>query len=135
MKKYMLAFVSLLLLVLVATGLTHHAAAFDPFRPNGDTASCSQTDPKGNQSTVCAANGSNPLTGDNGLITKGANIFAVITGFAAIVMIIIGGFEYVRSGGESAKIDKAKNTILFSVIGLVVVVLARAIVALVISRL
>ena len=58
-----------------------------------------------------------------------------VAGLVAVIMIIVGGFEYVRSGGESNKVEKAKNTILFAVIGLVVVIVARALVALVINAL
>jgi hypothetical protein len=49
-------------------------------------------------------------------------------------MIIIGGFRYVVSGGDSAGVEGAKNTILYAVIGLVVALLAQAIVVFVISR-
>ncbi len=141
MKKYIVGTCLFILLLLpLAVGFSARANAFDPFRPNNgnqqDATVCDQTDADNNQSSVCKADGStNPLTGDNGLITKAANIFAVITGVAAVIAIIIGGFEYVRSSGDSSKVNKAKNTILFAVIGLVVVVVARSVVALVIGKL
>lgn len=138
MKKLMITTLLAVLLssLFMAAGFSQRAQAFDPFRPNGDNTACGQTDAAGNTSSVCVANGSNnPLTGSNGLITKGANIIAVIAGFAAVVAIMIGGFEYIRSSGDSGKVNKAKNTILFAVIGLVVVVLARAIVAFLIGKL
>lgn len=112
----------------VGTGVV--SAQFDPF----EQVDCSQTNADGQQSPVCDKTTTNPITGSDGIITTIANIFAFITGIAAVVVIIISGFEYVRSGGDSAKINKAKNGILFAVIGLVVVAIARGIVALVVSR-
>ena len=58
-----------------------------------------------------------------------------IIGIVAVVMIIIGGIMYTTSAGDPGKTKKAKDTILYSVIGLVVAVLAYAIVEFVVSRL
>ena len=133
MNKFIVSTIlQLLIFALVIVSLPGKAAAFNPF---GGTV-CNQTDSSGNNSAVCVADGTkNPITGPEGVINKIANIFALVTGVAAVILIIIGGFEYVRSGGDSSKISKAKNTILFAIIGLVIVVLARSIVALMINKL
>lgn len=55
------------------------------------------------------------------------NITYSLAGIIAIIMIIIGGFTYTTSAGNPASVTKAKNTILYSVIGLVVVIAAFAI--------
>ncbi len=47
----------------------------------------------------------------------------------AVIMIIVGGIRYATSAGESSKITEAKNTILYSVIGLVVALAATVIIA------
>ena len=57
-------------------------------------------------------------------------VLSILAG-VAVVMIIVGGIQYATSGGESSKVATAKNTILYSVIGLVVALSAAAIVALV----
>lgn len=62
------------------------------------------------------------------------NIMAFAIGAVSVVMIIIGGFRYVVSGGDSAGVEGAKNTILYAVIGLVVALLAKSIVVFVIGR-
>ena len=52
-----------------------------------------------------------------------ANILSIaITGigFAGFIMLIVGGFRYLTSGGNSKGTETAKNTITFAVIGLVV---------------
>ena len=51
-----------------------------------------------------------------------------ILGLVCVVVIIIGGINYMTSSGDSGKVKKAKDTILYGVIGLVVCVLAFAIV-------
>lgn len=48
-------------------------------------------------------------------------------GIVAVVVIIIGGVLYMTSGGDQNKVKKAKDTILYGMIGLAVCVLAFAI--------
>ena len=69
-----------------------------------------------------------------GLITLVINIFSIVVGIAAVIMIIIGGLKYITSSGDSNNITGAKNTILYAIIGLVVVALAQIIVQFVLSR-
>ncbi len=52
----------------------------------------------------------------------------VILGMLAVIMIIIGGIRYTTSNGDSSRIQGAKNTILYAVVGLVIAILAYAIV-------
>lgn len=54
-----------------------------------------------------------------------------IAGAVAVVFIVIGGFFYITSSGHPEKLDKAKKTLLYSGIGLVIVLAAYAIVDLV----
>lgn len=51
-----------------------------------------------------------------------------VSGLIAVIFIVIGGFQYMTSTGDATKIQKAKNTILYAVIGLVICALAFAIV-------
>ena len=57
--------------------------------------------------------------------------FAVVT---AVMMIIVGGFRYITSGGASDSVSSAKNTIIYAIVGLVVVALAQFIVQFVLNR-
>ena len=61
--------------------------------------------------------------------TIGGIISAVIgiLGLVCVVIIIIGGINYMTSSGDSAKVKKAKDTILYGVIGMIICVLAFAI--------
>ncbi len=56
------------------------------------------------------------------------NIILYVIGIVAVVMMIFGGFQYITSAGDAAKVTKAKNTILYGVVGLVIAILAYAIV-------
>lgn len=56
------------------------------------------------------------------------NVLLFVLGAIAVIMIIIGGIRYTTSNGEASHIKSAKDTILYSVIGLIVAILAYAIV-------
>jgi hypothetical protein len=62
------------------------------------------------------------------------NLLSVVIGFVAVVMIIFGGFRYITSGGSSEKVSSAKNTIIYALIGLVIVALAQIIVQFVLHK-
>lgn len=70
----------------------------------------------------------------NDVIRKGLNFFSAIIGVIAVVMIMIGGIKYITSQGDSSQISSAKNTVLYAVIGLVVVAISQVIVHFVIGR-
>lgn len=70
----------------------------------------------------------------NEIITQVVRIFSAIVGVVSIIMIIYGGFKYISSGGDSGKVTEAKNTIIYAVIGLVVVALAQFIVKFVLDK-
>ncbi|MDB5186545.1 MAG: rane protein of unknown function [Candidatus Saccharibacteria bacterium] len=56
------------------------------------------------------------------------SILLFVIGAISVIMIIVGGIRYVTSAGDSSKIKAAKDTIMYSVVGLVVALLAYAIV-------
>ena len=61
------------------------------------------------------------------------NIMFFVIGVMAVIMIIWGGIRYVLSAGNSAALTSAKNTIVYSIIGLIIAILAYAIVNFVIN--
>lgn len=71
----------------------------------------------------------------NSTIATVINIFSWIVGITAVIMIIIGGFKYITSQGDSGNVSGAKNTILYAVIGLVIVAMAQVIVKFVLNKL
>ena len=61
------------------------------------------------------------------------NAIIAILGILATIIIIYGGFQYMTSAGDSSKTKKAKDTILYAAIGLIICALAAAIVNFVIA--
>lgn len=70
----------------------------------------------------------------NSILKTVINLFSLVVGVVSVIMIIIGGLKYITSGGDSGNVTGAKNTILYAVIGLVVVALAQFIVRFVLSK-
>ncbi len=96
----------------------------------------------GKTSGDCAQAGtlaSNPdvCEGDdlNGVIKTVINTIIFAVGMVAVIMIILGGVNYATSQGDTTKVKKGKDTILYGIIGLVIAILAFAIVNFVLSAL
>jgi hypothetical protein len=109
------------LLMPVAT----HAATISQNICKGSTAA-SGDDDCGNDATI-----------DDGLTKLATTVttwFTIVVGAISVIMIIYGGFRYITSGGDSGKVGSAKNTIIYAIIGLIVVVLAQVIVNVVIKQ-
>ena len=68
------------------------------------------------------------------LVANIINIFSWIIGAVSVIMIIYGGFRYITSGGNDTGVKDAKNTILYAIIGLVIVALAQIIVNFVLNQ-
>ena len=116
-----------------------------------NTISASAQDVKYNSSNsaICGANGK-PVKDAVGNITCEVNsedgktlpqivafiinVFSWIIGAVSVIMIIYGGFRYITSGGDSNGVTAAKNTILYAIIGLVIVALAQIIVNFVLDK-
>ena len=86
----------------------------------------------GAQGGVNAARGdgvpTNLTNGEDSLISKIINILLYAIGVVSVVMLIIGGFRYVISGGQKESVTAAKNTILYAIIGLLVALFAYPII-------
>ena len=64
----------------------------------------------------------------NKILTDIINIFSIIVGVVAVIMIIFGGFKYITSAGNQENIKTAKTTIIYALVGLIIVALAQVIV-------
>ena len=94
------------------------------------------------RSEACAAiNG----TFSNGQCTTGGvslesvvktvlGILSAIIGIAGVIMIMVGGFKYITSGGDASKASGAKMTIIYAVIGLAIAALSQFIVKFVLKN-
>jgi hypothetical protein len=68
------------------------------------------------------------------IVRRIINIFSIVVGAVSVVMIIIGGFRYIISGGDSSGVSSAKNTILYAVVGLVIVLFAQVIIRFILTN-
>lgn len=70
----------------------------------------------------------NPNTGDWQIQNILSFVFGII-GALAFLMVVISGLRYVLSSGDPAKVEKAKNALIYALIGLLVALVAQAIVS------
>jgi vacuolar-type H+-ATPase subunit I/STV1 len=75
------------------------------------------------------------LFGEGGVFTNIINAALFLIGAIAVLMLIYGGIRYTISGGDSKAVTDAKNTIMYAIVGIVVALMAYAIVNLVIGQL
>ena len=130
MNKVILNTVAAILTVFGLTGVAMISPAYaDVLCANGQSEPSIQDCPewKGDQSGI--AQNSDLMS----ILTTVINVIVGAIGFIAVVMIVIGGISFATSQGDSGKVAKARNTILYGVVGLVVALLAFAIVNFVLS--
>ena len=121
MKRLFVGMITLLCLIVPASTV----AAYNPL-----TSACSTG---GSGSTACS--GSNdPIVGSGGVLNKVTLIIATIAGIAAVIVIIIGGFQYITSGGDPQKAASARSAIIGAAIGLVIIAGAAGIITFVVSK-
>ena len=75
------------------------------------------------------------IDGDNGLIKTVVNVLLWAVGILSVIMIIFSGFRYITSAGDASKTKSAQSTLTYSVVGLIVAIMAYAIVNMVTNRL
>jgi len=108
-------------------------------------AATSTTTPTPASSQVCAgvpnahvaSDGTCQVTGSptlNNVVATAVNVLSMIVGLAGVIMVVMGGFKYITSGGDGQKAAGAKNTLVYAVIGLVIAALAQVLVQFVIKK-
>lgn len=82
----------------------------------------------------CSGAGDNQKRDVMSTLNTVINVLLGVIGFIAVIMIILGGINYTTSQGDATKVKKAKDTILYGIIGLVVALLAYALVNFVLAN-
>ena len=82
---------------------------------------------------VNAALNTLPSANTDNVLTNVMNVILYAAGVVAVVMVIMSAIQITTSAGDASKVSKAKKTLIGSVIGIIVVVLAYAIVNFVIG--
>lgn len=107
-------------------GSTLVGAQFKPLDPACNGAAQS--------SEVCDPTTPDPITGDDGVIIKAANLLSIVGGFIAIIIIVISGLRMITSGGDSNKVRSSRDAIIYTVVGVIVIVFARTLVEFIFGR-
>ena len=95
----------------------------------------------GEDNTVCDSNVTdkfNDAAGvgfldKNGFVSRIIKFISFLTGFLAVIFIVVGGLQFTFSGGDAEKTKKAKKMILFALIGVGVTVASNVILRFAIS--
>lgn len=88
---------------------------------------------KDQQGTASCLFGNEENCSGDGIFRTITNVMLFVIGAISVIMLIIGGIRYVVSGGDSTAVQNAKNTILYAIVGVVVAILAYAVVNFVIG--
>ena len=97
-------------------------------QPNADVC-------KDNQTASGDSNDDNPLFGPNGIITKVMQIMVAIVGILAVITLMISGVKFITSGGDADGAASARRGVLYAMVGVLIAMLAQAIVSFVLSKL
>jgi hypothetical protein len=62
------------------------------------------------------------------------NVFGIIIGFVAVIMMMVGGYKYITSSGDANKAAQAKSTILYALIGAALVIVSQVLLRFVIAK-
>lgn len=97
---------------------------------------CSGTDltTSGAKNSNCSSESNQATTKINSLLTSIINVASVLVGLVSVLFIIVGGFKYITSGGDTNNMASAKNTIIYALVGLVIVALAQFLVHFVLGK-
>lgn len=132
MKKLKLFFVSLIAMFSFSPALMPAMAS--AASKSADNLACGVS---GDVAGTTQCDASDTVDADNrvnGIISTAIRIFQVVVGLISVIMIVMGGLKYITSQGASEGITSAKNTILYAMVGIVVVALAEIIVQFVLNR-
>ena len=84
---------------------------------------------KGNDQVSCLFGSEKEgCTEGSGIFQIIVNVILFIIGAVAVIMIVVGGVRYTVSNGDSNAVQGAKNTIMYAIVGLVVAIIAYALV-------
>ena len=106
-------------------------AVFSPVAPSVHAGDCGSASEGITAGVSCAEGNDVPqelFGGPDSIFTTIVNVLLFLIGAISVVMLIYGGIRYTTSGGNSANVTAAKNTILYAIIGLIIAFLAFAIV-------
>ncbi len=121
MKRFLLSLLIAGTLVLGVAGAAGQAYAASPT----DTAKAEACQGITGQTGGTCPGGGADL---NKVLTAVLNVLSVLAGVIAVIMIIIAGMKYITSGGDAQAVASAKKTLIYAIVGLIVVATSQVIV-------
>jgi hypothetical protein len=131
-KKHLVALSTLILMVVPLAVPMAVASAANTINPGSEA--CGGVGGSLTASGTCTSSTGGSTSGIQKFLDWAINLFSAIVGIIAVVMVIVGGLKYITSGGDSNKVGSAKNTLLYAIIGLIIVVMAQIIIHFVIHE-
>ncbi len=109
--------------------VTNTSFAANVFKACSSNSSLSSTN-------VCSTINNNAHTGNpiSNIINSILNIFSYVAGILTVILMIVSGFRYSSSSGDSNKVTQAKQTLTYALIGLAFVIISRTLMLLVFSK-
>jgi hypothetical protein len=127
MKRFKLIFAAVaVMLCMLAPALPVHAA-------NDVLGEACKAKGAASSAACSGKSTTNPLTGTDGILVKVARIMSFLAGASAVILILVSGLMYVMSNGDSSRINSARTTLVYAVVGLIIVGVAQGIVILVLN--
>ena len=96
--------------------------------------------PPDKRPSICDDNSSdpnapNPIYGQDGILTRAIEVLSIIAGIAAIFAIIFAGLKFATSQGDPSSVSTARQSLIYAIIGIVIVVVSQAVVKFVLVNL
>lgn len=123
------------ILLTIAVLLAPLALAMPAYAVSVTDEACSEI----STSAICkeaqAGKNTNPLFGPEGVLTTAVSIMSFVVGVAAVITLIIAGIRFSVNGSNPQEITKARNTIIYASVGIIIAVLAQGIVKFILEKL
>ena len=132
MKKSLVSFTTLLLVLTTSVAVNAQGINDEFCGPGGDgvgTQFCNEVAGAGDSV------GNNSLLGPNGVLTTVAEALVAITAALSVIMIIVAGLMFIFGGSNPDSVRKARSTVLYAIIGLVIALVSQMIVVFILNKL
>jgi hypothetical protein len=84
--------------------------------------------------SVAESEGTNPIYGQDGILTRVISILSLVVGIIATIVLIIAGIKMVLSQGDPGKIASARNQIIYALVGVAIAVVSQGLVFFVLNN-
>lgn len=78
--------------------------------------------------------GNNSFFGPNGLLTRITRLISIVSGIAGVILIVLGAFRYTMAGDDLGKVNQARDTILYALVGMIIAAISQGIVIFVLNE-